>query len=196
MLNIINWDLKAGTVIQVIFAYTEREVQHKISFYYVLNEDKTLDPSVLGQSFQNEILEYFNSLLCSEVTWNYILLSPTTVGFFKWTSFDAFEGFDQQNQGLDTTRGLRFSLVRYNRDKPIFFSLYGLKQDLDLPTRAELSQILPWFSQGFELPYKDTAISLGFRGCSSPVQSGGDAPVTGIGLKFFSLPKNQQGPLS
>lgn len=190
MLNIVNWNLKAGTVIQVIFAYTERDVQHKISFYYSLNEDNTLDPSVLGQSFQNAMLAYFNTLLCSEVTWDYILLRPTTVGFFKWTSFECF---DQQNQGLDTTRGLRFSLVRYNRDKPIFFSLYGLKQDLDLPTRAELSKIQPWFSQGFELPYNDTAISLGFRGCSSPVQSGVDAPITGVGLKFFSLPKNQLG---
>lgn len=72
-----------------------------------------------------------------------ILLSARTVGFYKWIDFDAF---DLSNQELDGSKGLRFSLVRSNGDKPIYFSLYSIKKELKLPSREVRDEIKTWFS--------------------------------------------------
>lgn len=190
MKNTIVWDLKANTILHVVLTYSIRKVPHKISFYYALNEDTKLDPAILGPEIQNKMLvNGFNQWFCSAVTWDSILFSPTTAGFFKWTALDIFD-FSEQN--LDTSQGLRFSLVRYNRDKPIFFSIYGIPKELETPTRETLMPMLSWFSQNFQLPYDETTLSLAFRGCSSPVQSGTDAPIIGLGAKKFNLPEKQQ----
>lgn len=194
MKNTIVWDLKANTVLQIVFTYTIRKVQHKISFYYALNEDTLLDPAILGPEIQKKMLvNGFNHWLCSEVTWESILFSPTTSGFFKWTAFDIL---NLSEQDLDTSQGLRFSLVRYNRDKPIFFSIYGIPKELETPTRETISPMLSWFSQNFQLPYEESSLSLAFRGCTSPVQSGIDAPIIGLGAKKFKLPEKQQNTLN
>ena len=194
MQNTIIWDLKANTVLQVVLSYSLRKVIHKISFYYALNEDQQLDPAILGSEIQKElIINGFNKWLCSEVMWESILLSPTTEGFFKWTAWDFLDLPDQE---LDTAQGLRFSLVRYNRDKPIFFSLYGISKELEIPTRETMTLMLPWFGQNFQLPYDNTFLSLAFRGCASPVQSGADSPIIGLGAKKFKLPEKQQNTLN
>ena len=112
------------------------------------------------------------------------------MGFFKWTQWDTF---DFPYNELDTSKGLRFSLVRYNRDNPIVFSLYGIPKDFEIPTREMADKLQPWLSQNFQLT--DNSLSLSFRGCTSPVQSGRDAPITGIRVKFFNLPENQQAKL-
>lgn len=70
---------------------------------------------------------------------------------------------------LDTSKGLRFSLVRYNRDNPIVFSLYRIPKDFEIPTREIAEKRQPWLSPNFQLP--DNSISLSFRGCVSSVQS-------------------------
>lgn len=190
MQNTIIWDLKANTVLQIVLSYSLRKTIHKISFYYALNEDQQLDPAILGPEIQKElIINGFNRWLCFEVKWEAILLSPTTAGFFKWTAWDIFDLPDQE---LDTAQGLRFSLIRYNRDKPIFFSVYGIPKGLELPSRETMTDLLPWFSQNFELSYGSSTLSLAFRGCTSPVQSGSDAPIIGLGAKKFKLPQKQQ----
>ena len=56
--------------------------------------------------------------------------------------------------------------------------------------------MVSWFGQDFQLPYGDTTLSLAFRGCSSPLQSGTDAPIIGLGAKKFKLPEKQQDTLN
>ena len=56
MENRLDWELKANTVLQIVFFYTLRAVRHKISFYYALNEDHPIDPAILGKSLQEEMM--------------------------------------------------------------------------------------------------------------------------------------------
>lgn len=56
MENILNWEWKANTVLQIVFFYTLGVVRHKISFYYAFNADHRIDPVILSKNLQDEMI--------------------------------------------------------------------------------------------------------------------------------------------
>lgn len=56
MENILNWEWKANTVLQIVFFYTLGGVRHKISFYYAFNPDPRIDPVILSKNLQDEMI--------------------------------------------------------------------------------------------------------------------------------------------
>lgn len=192
----ILWNLEKNTILQVVFVYELLGVPHQISFFYVLNEDCTVDPCACCQKFQNVVIDTtFNKWASTEVTWLKILLTPSSQGVFTWLYQppETAAVAKAPDGACDITRRLRFSLIRYNREKPIFFAFYGIPENLKQPTRQELQDIMPWFSDEWLLAISETVnLSLGFRGTASAVQTGETSPVIDVVAKFVKIPDKQQ----
>ena len=194
------WTLVEGNILTVELNYLVFNRPHKVQFYFVVKTGAPLKASPLTVTafFRNFFLSKIFLDVCSqEWSWESTKVSHLE-GSLK-LSEDAITNTaleaPEETSGLvgaepvDMENRLRVSFVRYNRNAPIFFYLYGIRENLETTKLA--SALLKMTQEDLNIEGSDGPVGLRFAGLTNSSQVTETNFVVSISCKKQPIPKKQ-----
>ena len=168
----IVWTLNNGNVVTVEFNYRVLNKNHKIQFYFIVTTDGIISPlgitSFFRQLFLNNV---FLDVLSEEFVW--VSTKVTHLEGALKLNEEAFttaslEEIPVETEPIDEFHRLRVSLTRYNKSTPIFFYLYGIRNEPD--TKKMASTLLKLCQNDIEIFENDASLGVRFAGLTGSDQ--------------------------
>ena len=129
-----NWKLVNGNVLSVQFRYSVLGALHKIRLYFLVEGEGNIPPMDVVQYFRNYFIgNVFSDILSEDAWW-----LDTTVTHLEGQcklSENATNILSTKKDGhldnpINMSSILRVSFTRYNQSTPLYFYIYGIRQNL------------------------------------------------------------------
>lgn len=195
--NELIWTLVEGNILTVELNYLVFNRTHKVQFYFVVKKGAPLKASPLTVTtfFRNFFLSKIFLDVCSqELIWESTKVSHLE-GSLK-LSEDAQTNTELEKPeplaeaaSIDMENRLRVSFVRYNRNAPIFFYLYGIRENLE--TKKMASALLKLTQEDLNIEGSDGSVGLRFAGLTNSSQVTENNFVISVSCKKQPIPKKQ-----
>ena len=201
--NSLMWTLVEGNILTVELNYLVFGRTHKVQFFFVVKTGGPLplkaSPLTITAFFRYYFLsKIFIPEVCSqELIWESTKVSHLE-GSLKLsedaitnTALETPEGTSglAGAEPVDMENRLRVSFVRYNRNAPIFFYLYGIRENLE--TKKMASALLQMTQEDLHIEGSDGPVGLRFAGLTNSSQVTENNFVVSISCKKQPLPKKQ-----
>ena len=129
------WELSVGNVLTVELRYRVLGKMHRLMFYFSVTTGGTIRPLDLTSFFRRLFFNtVFLDVFSCEFQWIQTKCSHLE-GSLKLSeeavTSTQLEELLVATESLDTVHRLRVSLTRYNQNTPIYFFLYGIRENPD-----------------------------------------------------------------
>ena len=189
--NSLMWTLVDGNILTVELNYLVFNRTHKVQFFFVVKTEgiKKASPLTVTTFFRNYFLaQIFRDVCSQELIWESTKVTHLE-GSLKLPEDAQTANTELETSGepIDMENRLRVSFVRYNRNTPIFFYLYGIGENLEISKMA--SALLKMTQE--DLNMEGEGVGFRFAGLTSPNQVTENNFVVSISCKKQPIPKKQ-----
>ena len=188
----LQWGLNEGSIITIQLEYMVLKSKHRLTFQFCITVSGSISPLDCTLFFRNYFLHNILKNICSDnFYWLFtkVTHSDGTLKLLEDSQIstgDTLEPLVVENAPCDMTHRLRISIARYNKSTPVYFFIYGIRENFD---SEQLATAVLNMCQT-EIQFGNIAVRL--AGFTNSSQISDNQFVISANCRKELLPKNQQ----